>query len=270
MNEEFELEDLDANGEEFFSENNATESTEEVEKTYTKKEVEEMMAALKTAGQTVPSNQSGVDQTDVMKAMLETLTKMNRKSDEEIYGYDGEKYVDKVDIDVDDMLENPITFFCHRYGYVIVDDSKNGRRIRIPYNKKMIAFVNNYSRLIGHGREQDIEHISTYTCYSKKEADFLREHKMFNSMFFESYSAAKNVGNKEAMKMAKYINRIKDMDIYQVRKSCRENNIPTLESHDEARVMLASFYAKQELEAEKVNSDIRVSNAVKEKFVVEK
>ena len=60
------------------------------------------------------------------------------------------------------------------------------------------------------------------------------------------------------------------MDIYQVRKACKENNIPALESHDEARVMLASFYAKQELEAEKVNSDIRVSNAVKEKFVVEK
>lgn len=246
MSEDLNLHNLDANEGELDKIGN----TENTENTEVKKE------------ETVLPQ--GTTDKDLMLKVFEFLKSEREKSSVEVYGADGENYVNEKDIDVDDMLEHPVVFFAHKAGYVIVDDTRRGVKQNNPYHKRAIVFKYVFTKRIWHGKEQDIEHLCQYVCKSKKEAEWLRGHSQFGITFFDKMDANISQNAELAVIASKYMNRVRDMDAHQVRKISQDLGISVSQDTMEQRQVLAVYYAEEEVKANRAQHEKRVGNAIVE------
>ena len=245
MSEDLDLPNLDA-GE--LDNIGNTESTEE------KKEVKNETVAI-------PQNTTSED---LMKAILDVWKQQNTKSSVEVYGANGENYVDERDIDLEDMLDRPIRFFAHKAGYIIVDDTRKGQKQNNPLHKKAIIFEYVHTKRVWHGREQDIENLCIYECKSKKEAEWLRGHSQFGITFFDKLDAKMSQNAEFAVIAARYMRRVEDMDAHQIRKISQQEGVSTEMDIQEQRSALAIHYAQREMKANKKQYEQRVGNAITE------
>jgi len=275
MSKNGELEDFDNLGAEIPKENNSEESTEKTEekKTFTEEEVEALLAQARIESEKkkedIETVQSSDDVTKLLAELISNQNKLlmsqNQVPDSEKYSEEG--YVDTAYIDPEDELEEPIEFFTHSIGYVIVDDSRNGFAIPNPYRKKNITFKHRFAKRKGHGKEQNIEHFSTYICNSKKEAEWLRNHSYFNIKFFDDISRTKHVGHEEARMFAHYFNMVEDYDANQVRKQSRERGLVVYKELREQKVALAVSLAQERISADDESNKNRVIDAIKDAYV---
>jgi|GEM_PF-4278457 hypothetical protein len=91
------------------------------------------------------------------------------------------------DIDLEDTLDVPVTFFTYCIAYVTLDDKRFGREVKNPAGRR-INFKHVQTLRIAGGRPRDDKwiQISTYTTWSKKEAMWLERHSKFNVKFHKT------------------------------------------------------------------------------------
>lgn len=233
-------------------------------------------------GMSLEMQQKMMDQMAAMAAKIDDLEKRNttsvtpdanvlqqlvmelRKSGT-VEQLDNTGYLDPSLIDKDDILEEKdyVRFYAHVSGYVVVDDLRNGIPIRTPYGNK-IEFKYFGSKSSGTGRFEEREHISSYTCKSKKEAEWLRGHTMFGVKFFESAGEETSIDGKKAVKMATMMNNLMAQDKHTIIEMCRANDIPMMEDAQKMRLALANKLTEGMINQEKKADEERIKEMILE------
>lgn len=227
-------------------ENNVREAInlEEVQ-AYIAQQVKEQVASAPQ--QAAPST----DQAEMMKQLVEGL---KEKSDSEKYGAQS-GYVDVTDIDKDDFLgpgkeEN---FYAHKTGYVVVDDKRNGLPVQTPF-KNVIVFKYQATRKLGTGKDVQLFSYANYVCKSRKEAQWLRDHSMYGTMFFSRADTALNVDGRKAIKLAKFMTNMANLDQYALFNMAKQHGVEPGTDVQELRARLANKFAEKAMDEEKAAS----------------
>jgi len=97
----------------------------------------------------------------------------------------------KREIPPEDRLSKPVTFLMRGRGLILSVYMKQGSEIYAPYNRP-IRFVHTSSDIRRGGLAEDTLHFSTFSTWSAKEADFVRESPYYNTLIFESITKAMN------------------------------------------------------------------------------
>lgn len=194
----------------------------------------------------VPVESSGNSTAEIIQAVVGELKK---KTDSEKYGEDGSKYLDQVDQDVDDILEEGVQFYSHSGGYIIVDDKRNGKKIATPFRQPMI-FNHFQTTITGSGKDLKRETTSRYTSYSKKEVEWLRASSFYGSKIFDDITVAKSIHGKLAYHISKVLASARTMAKDQLFKACKAYGIPMSTDLESMRLQYAQIEAEKLLKIE--------------------
>ena len=107
--------------------------------------------------------------------------------------------------------------------------------------------------------------LSTYTCKSKKEKDWLLEHTLFGSMFFTSIDSNSAPDSRKAAKLVKYMTSLMNMGQSDVVSTAKQHGIPMMQKVHEMRLAIANKLADQEVEKELAANEVRIQNTEKAK-----
>ena len=221
------------------------------------KEVAELKSNKQPAAVALPID----NQENLIKQLVTELQK--RPTDDNANRYGHKKYILDSEIDKDDFLTKPVTFFCHQAGYVIVDDLKQGREISTPFGNA-IFFEYQFTKKKGTGRYIETYHLSVYTSRSKKEVKWLRESSYYKIYIFDSTKEAMSSDSSMAQKLSKYMARVNAMDAYKIRKACADSDLPVLKEIDQMGPQLARFWAEKELAEEEKANEFRLKQGLVE------
>ena len=98
-----------------------------------------------------------------------------------------ERSFDTDEIDPDDIVEEGVIFTSVGTGFLITDDRRFNKTIKIPGGKPFIKFRYAATKINTNNRKEDeILTYCTYISYSKKEIEFLRNHTLMDIAFFEN------------------------------------------------------------------------------------
>ena len=205
------------------------------------------------------SSQEGTPQADTASLMKELVEGLREKSDDEKFrGRDS--YVGYQDIDPKDVLKDPVSFYAHKIGYVIVDDKRNGHNVSTPF-KRDIVFKYQSTKKVGSGTEAMLHNISQYTCRSKKELEWLEAHTFYGSIFFSSHKEAMSVDARRAGKLARIMGVLNRMEVAKVINMADKNGISMSEDIGMLRIAIANKQANEELAREDQANALRVKEA---------
>jgi hypothetical protein len=160
-------------------------------------------------------------------------------------------------IDEDDVLPQDewVTFVTHKVMHIIVDDKRNGKNVRAPFD--IIAFRYESTKKVVHGRETDLIHLSTYTCKSRTELKWLREHSRFGISFFDNIKTALSTDVERATKLAKQMIILSRIGQASIIGMCKERGLPITSDLDSMRAALA--YHSVETEMARVKNSFEAS-----------
>lgn len=160
----------------------------------------------------------------------------------------GEGYTEE-EIDADDYLEEKdwVTFAVHRLYDIIVADKRNGKVIRAPFEP--IEFKIQGTKVTKNGKESSITNYATYTCKSKKELEWLKNHSMYNVRFFDKIGKAISVDAHKAGILAKNMNVLNAMNQYNIMKYAKEYGVPFSEDLSIMRAELATRMTEKEMKS---------------------
>ena len=150
------------------------------------------------------------------------------------------KFVDERDIDPDDFDKDGVLYCAYSTGYFIVDDVRQGFPVSTPFGN-IIEF-----KFQGQNKTRDSrgkEVLNTFCSYlsrSKKEQQWLEEHRYFGIKFFKSATEAMSTDVVHAQKLAAFVDRVMSMDQNQVVLACQSYKVPISENMRTMRVLLAS------------------------------
>lgn len=208
------------------------------EKGYSREEVEQMI------NDALEKQKGGDDQTQVLSKLV-TLLEDKDKGKEHVF--EGDRgYVAQEDIDEDDRMEMPEVFFTHQFGYHIVDDKRNGHPVRTPYGNE-IVFKPIATKMRQNGPDMDHVHISTYATYSKREAEWLKEHSLYGIKFFSRMDEAEKNTIQRSTLVARFYMQYQGMSASQLIQQCKNYNLTPGETAVEMRQMLAEVKADEAL-----------------------
>ena len=150
-------------------------------------------------------------------------------------------------IDPDDYLEpkDQVVFAVHRLYDVIVADKRNGRVIKVPLEP--IEFKIQATKIVKNGKESNITNVATYTCCSKKELKWLKEHTQYGIRFFDRIDKAISVDAHKASILAKNMTMLGAMNQYNIIKYSKEYGVPFSEDLNVMRAELANQMTNKEL-----------------------
>lgn len=151
------------------------------------------------------------------------------------------------EIDMEDLLpeEEWQTFAVHKIYDVIVGDKRHGKQIRVPYEP--IKFLIQASKIVKNGKASTITNFATYTCKSKKELKWLKDHTQYNIRFFDSINGAASVEAEEAKLLAKNMNLLNSFDQHQVLKYAKDHDVPVTSDLPIMRAEIATKLTKKAL-----------------------
>tara|TARA_R110000803_G_scaffold31410_2_gene70068 strand:+ start:454 stop:1233 length:780 start_codon:yes stop_codon:yes gene_type:complete len=213
--------------------------------------------ALKAIAQ--PQAPAGGITAEQMEKILSKVTSSNGVDTSIVGDYN---YVEEADIDPEDLLENGHVFFSHTAGYIIVDDLKQGRSVRTPYNT-IIEFKYVHTQKKQHGKEVELNVLSSYLCRSKKEVEWLKKSSFYGYKIFDDISLATSKQAKVAGKISQYMQAAKSMEIGQLINACKEYQIPVTRDPEIMRLALSTAYAQKSVIQENEN----LENANKNKLI---
>jgi len=128
------------------------------------------------------------------------------------------------EIDTEDILDAPVLFFSYASSTVIFDDYKNGSVIRRPFSEP-IRF-NNIMRVTTSGKvTKAATTMSSYVCWSKKVAEWLRKHTNYNVLFFEQASDAKSIDKSGADALQYASNLVSSYDEHSIKRNCISHGV---------------------------------------------
>lgn len=227
---------------------------------------DELIRSLQKELEAIKKNQSSVGMSPVEVAKLVKELTAEHKTDQEKYG-DGEShYVDEKDIDPEDFLEIPVPFFCHKVGYVIVDDKRKGHIVRAPRGKIVFKYDSTKRKQVG--KEYELYNLSVYNSYSKTESEWLKEHSRYGSIFFDKINAAMGADARKAAKIAKFMNVLSNMEQHRLIRVAKSWQVPIIEDLNGMRIEIAYKQAQQEIEKEEAANLSRAEEAVKETLLL--
>lgn len=206
---------------------------------------------------------SGGNESETMNLLKEVLLEIKGKPDSEKYGGEG-TYVDNVDIDEEDWIDEGVPFFCHKVMYAIVDDMRNGHPVQTPY-KNRIFFKYQYTRKVpGNGKEDQLHNLSVYVSHSNKEVEWLKKHTYFGSIFFLSHPEAMTIDVIKANKLAKHMMALTRMGSGKVITMAQSMGIANNKDIESLRIAIANNLADKEMTDEKAANALRVKEAIME------
>lgn len=168
------------------------------------------------------SNTSEKHSDDDSKSLLRELAELLAENSSASEGrrFLGQRPIDAVRIDADDVLSVPSVFFAHSVSFSIYDDLRNGHTIKTPYNRpfkfKLIERVVDGSTT----RNPKYISISAVIVRSKKESDWLREHSLNGIKFFEKMDGIKEIGAELQDKLVKAHSIVSTMNDHEVIQQC--------------------------------------------------
>jgi hypothetical protein len=163
----------------------------------------------------------------------------------------------EADIDPDDLLTESerVTFVAHKVGYVIADDKRNGRAVQAPFD--VIVFKYNSTKQVKNGRETDLINLCTYTCSSKKELEWLRNHSLFRITFFDKISTAMSSDVDRAQRLAGHMMRLQNIGQHRLVEMAKQRDIePGDMDLNAIRAMIAHSVVEEEMKAN-ANASVR-------------
>lgn len=202
---------------------------------------------------------------EALKAMAAaTAAQAGNQSDE---SFDPFKYLSPAIIAEDDMLDEPVTFWANKFMLVIGDDKKGNKAIPAPYGR--ILFSSDGWKKNHGGKGVDIVHWSKYTCFSKRELKFLKEHTYLGVLFFEAKSDKIEIDAQAAMLMASLYTSLKQTPAFEVFKQMRDHNLAHTTDENEARMILAKYHADKQIKAIKDAEKVQLGKNKKVEMLVE-
>jgi hypothetical protein len=219
--------------------------------------MEAMTAKMEELEKKGPNNSPGGN-----KELIEALKSLKDNNDESKYNYesvDASGYLDPDRIDPKDILEGKdiVRFYAYKSNYVIVDDLRQGRAVQTPFKNK-IMFDHMGTKTTGVGKHKETEHSCVYSCKSKKEAEWLKEHSLYNVTFYASGGAGAlmSISSKKATKMASLMSGLKAQDRYSIISMCQQHGIEMMEDANEMRIALANKLSEEiDLQEAKIDEE---------------
>lgn len=194
------------------------------------------LADLKASKVTNLPSQGGLNPTQFAELLRETIKSAKQKPDPNISAYN---YVNEEEIDKEDIDEVGTLFCSYGTGYLIVDDLREGLPVLPPFKKPIsLVFQGMNKTRDEHGKEV-LNTFCAYTSHSKKEAEWLRKHKLFGIRFFESATEAISKDASKAQKLVKFISGVMNMDQSQVVSACRQYGVGINRDIHSMRIALA-------------------------------
>jgi len=220
------------------------------------KSMQEELASLKAAGQpqagVMPGGMTANQLAEVIKAVKD------RPDSEK---YDVRRHIDERDIDKDDYDQVGVSFCAYSTGYLIVDDVRQGQAVRTPYGKS-IFFVFQGSKRFQAGKYQELSTYCEYKSHSKREQEWLRNHRYYGVMFFESAKDVLQGNAKKANRMVNFMNALNSLDQHGIIQRCKERSVPITDNLHSMRITLAYKMA----EDEEANEQVAAAKRVEEQF----
>ena len=183
-----------------------------------------------------------------------------------------EDYIDGVDVDIDDVLKEPVIFFSYSQGKTIMDDKRHGRVSYPPFSQKMIVEGGGeqmvpapyhfkkmfHTERFGTRNRREIVWVCQCTVESKKRVEWLRKHTMFNVGFFEKIQNALTVDaflQEKLVEAAMYARQLTDAVVIQ---RCMNDNLPVDTNIDAMRSALSRKIAERSILNDKDKSRMAV------------
>lgn len=215
---------------------------------------------LEAEKQQAPAPVQGGFDMAALEKVLTAVTRNNNASSNGKYS-DQYQYVDEADIDPDDFIEEGHTFFCHQGGYCIVDDMRQGRPVQTPLST-VIMFDFLKSNMKGHGKEIEIDVLSTYVSYSKREVKWLQESSFYGWIIFDDIEMATSDSAKKVARISQFLTSIRSMEKKEMIKECRRRGIAMNAKTENMRLELATAMSEEQVTREKQESSNRAKNAI--------
>ncbi len=197
--------------------------------------------------------------------MKELVKELRNDSSDKAFGEGS--YINESEIDLEDHIEKGVTFFTHNVGYVIVDDIRSGHPVSTPFNTKII-FKYQSTKKEGSGKEVMLRNLSVYTSYSQKEVDWLKEHRFYGSIFFNSHTQTLSLDAKKAHKLARIMGALNTLGQGRIVTMAKGIGIEPIQDISMLRMMIADKQATDELEKEEDQNKIRVKEAIIDKEIL--
>ncbi len=195
------------------------------EKKYSEKELSEIVDKLvekRLKKDAAPAQVPQGITTDQINAIVQTVAKAMKK-DEDIDYLNG---ITEEQIPIDDYNEQGV-MFCHpSCGWVITDDERKGQRVLIPYKKRSIFFKYQSELRHGYGKFETLTALATYVSHSNKEIQWLRDHTLYNVVFFENTNIASQQDVAKMQRLTMVMRTIGSFDLPTLLRYCTENDVP--------------------------------------------
>jgi hypothetical protein len=151
------------------------------------------------------------------------------------------------EIDVDDILleDDWVVFAVHKIYDIIVGDKRHGKQIRAPFEP--IEFIIQGSKIVKNGKESSITNFATYTCKSRKELDWLKNHTQYNIRFFDSVKGAISSDSKKATLLSKNMNLLSSMNQHQIYRYAQDHNVDITSDLAIMKAELATILTEKEM-----------------------
>lgn len=154
------------------------------------------------------------------------------------------------EIPKDDWDEKGVRFCTPFVGYCLVDDTRKGHRVTLPYGKKMIFFEYGATRRMQQGKYEGVSVYSAYTSHSKLEIEWIRKHSKFGTYFYESSTQAMNADAQKAQRLSKIMTVLQNYEMDSLMKRCKEYGVVMGEDASVMRSHLAFKMMEAEIKLE--------------------
>lgn len=187
----------------------------------------------------------------------------------------GEQIYDEGEIDESDYLKDPVVFFAYSSFFRIQDDRRMGQNVMIPYGKP-IRFKRLYRYHKRGGSRYDTQTISVCqgVVRSKKIADWLRRHTLFDVRFFETLNDARNVDHIMAEKLTEITLSLNSMTQHEILNRAKaaveqEGAEITMSSNvDQVKKQLSFHMVQKQMKASQSRGEKMMTKGTKEKPIM--
>lgn len=157
---------------------------------------------------------------DTRKAieLLAASLERNASKDDRYIGF---RPIRQEEIDPEDVLSTPAIFFTTSIAFYISDDKKHGRVIQTPYNRiHKFKLISRQIVSIPGNKNATVKTVSAFMTNSKKEAEFMRNHTLFGTVFFEKISEGGEISGELQDKLIQAAGIVAQMDDHTVIQRC--------------------------------------------------
>lgn len=211
---------------------------------------EDKMAALQKQLDELKQNPGnttagGTSASDIL-ALAEAITNKTKK---DINYKEG---IDESQIPVEDYLDQKdwVRFCVPVGGYILADDRRMGQIVNLPYGKEIIFFEHLITNIRSDGKHIVTTPIATYTCKSKKEAKWIRDHSLFGTFIFEDMGQVPGTNAEKALRLGAIRGVLNQHDAPTIISQAKSFGVPFNANIEQMKTELAIAMCDAEYEKE--------------------